>query len=82
MIEHDVSYTLNLAMNEFNLTTFFSAELTINKTKIDETGIRFPDLSSSNVSDDTEEFSTFLELPKQDTKAEKGRNSIIIKCSL
>ena len=82
MIERDVSYTLNLAINEFNLTTFFSAELTINKTKIDETGIRFPDFSSSNVSEDTEEFSTFLELPKQDTKAEKGRNSINIKCSL
>ena len=82
MIEHDVSYTQILPSMNLILQHFFSAELTINKTKIDETGIRFPDFSSSNVSEDTEEFSTFLELPKQDTKAEKGRNSINIKCSL
>ncbi|XP_078332604.1 uncharacterized protein LOC111126761 isoform X2 [Crassostrea virginica] len=70
-----VIQTSNVNATKFTGSNF---ELTINKTKIDETGIRFPDLSSSNVSDDTEEFSTFLELPKQDTKAEKAINYVAV----
>ena len=44
----------------------------INQTKIDETGIRFPVVSPSNTSEITEKNPTFLELPKQNMKAENG----------
>lgn len=50
----------------------FPLELTINQTKIDESGIRFPEISTNNVSGNSEQIPTFLELPKQDTKSEKG----------
>ncbi|XP_052714639.1 adhesion G protein-coupled receptor B1-like [Crassostrea angulata] len=46
-------------------------ELTIDKTKIDETGIRFPDVPTNNISGSSEQISTFLELPKQETKVKK-----------
>lgn len=62
----------------FNTKIFivFHLELTINQTKIDETGIRFPDISTNNVSGSSEQIPTFLELPKQDTKSEKGMDWI------
>ncbi|XP_065940926.1 adhesion G protein-coupled receptor B1-like [Magallana gigas] len=43
-------------------------ELTINQTRIDETGIRFPDVPANNMSGSSEQISTFLELPKQEKK--------------
>ena len=43
------------------------AELTINKTKIDETGIRFPDASK-----ESDALFTFLQLEKQERKIERG----------
>ena len=49
----------------------FPLELTINKTQLDKTGIRFPDVIS-NVPESSENLLTFLELPKQDTKAQNG----------
>lgn len=50
----------------------FFKELVINQTKIDETGIRFPDEHSNNVSQNSGEIPTFLELPKQASNATKG----------
>lgn len=37
----------------------FFLELTNNQTKVDETGIRFPGVSAINVSESSEEISTF-----------------------
>lgn len=54
-------------------------ELTIDKTKIDETGIRFPDVPTNNISGSSEQISTFLELPKQETKVKKGNDFNISK---
>lgn len=51
---------------------FFYPELTIKQTKLDENDIRFPEVSSSNTSDNSNEMSTFLELPKQNINASKG----------
>uniref|UniRef100_A0A8W8NGZ6 Ig-like domain-containing protein n=1 Tax=Magallana gigas TaxID=29159 RepID=A0A8W8NGZ6_MAGGI len=58
----------NVSTTQFTGSNF---ELTINQTKIDETGIRFPEISTNNVSGNFEQIPTFLELPKQDTKSEK-----------
>lgn len=44
----------------------------INQAKIDETEIHFPDVTSTNPSHGSEESSSFLELPKQKAKVEKG----------
>ena len=43
------------------------AELTINKTKIDETGIRFPEASK-----ESDALSTFFQLEKQERKIQRG----------
>ena len=51
---------------------FVSSELTINKTKIDETGIRFPGINSKDVSKEPDVFSTFFELGKQERRMDKG----------
>ncbi|XP_048731395.2 adhesion G protein-coupled receptor L3-like [Ostrea edulis] len=53
-------------------------EVTINKTKIDEEGIIFPDVSSNGVSRDTKKFVTFLELPKQTGNRRKGINYVAV----
>ena len=55
-----------------NLSGFFLTELTINKTKIDETGIRFPEVASKNSTEGSDTFSTFFELGKQKRKTDKG----------
>lgn len=54
------------------MVIFFYPELTIKQTKLDENDIRFPEVSSSNTSDNSNEMSTFLELPKQNINASKG----------
>lgn len=54
------------------MVIFFYPELTIKQTKLDENDIRFPEVSSSNTSDNSKEMSTFLELPKQNINASKG----------
>lgn len=54
------------------LVCFFSLDLTINITKLDETGIRFPAVTFNSVSVGTEELTTFLELPKQSKGAKNG----------
>lgn len=54
---------------------FFFKELVINRANIDETGIRFPDEQSNNVSLNSEELSTFLKLPKQASNATKGKKN-------
>lgn len=51
----------------------FFKELVINQTKTDETGIRFPEEQSNNVSQNSEEIPTFLELPKQASNDIKGK---------
>lgn len=52
--------------------SFFHEGVAINQAKIDETEIHFPDVTSTNPSHDSEESSSFLELPKQKAKFEKG----------
>ncbi|XP_078333514.1 uncharacterized protein LOC111100876 isoform X4 [Crassostrea virginica] len=52
-------------------------KLIINKTQLDKTGIRFPDLMS-NVSEGSEHVLTFLELPKQDSKAQNEINYVAV----
>lgn len=51
---------------------FFHEGVTINQAKIDETEIHFPDVTSTNPSHGSEESLSFLELPKQKAKVEKG----------
>ena len=51
---------------------FVSSELTINKTKIDETGIRFSGINSKDVSKEPDVFSTIFELEKQERRMDKG----------
>lgn len=46
----------------------------INQTKINEIGLRFPDVSTKNVSGSSEQILTYLELPKQDTKVKQGND--------
>ena len=48
------------------------SELTINKAKIDETGIRFPEVTSKNSTEGSDTDSTFFELGKQKRKTDKG----------
>lgn len=52
---------------------FFNPELTIYQTKLDGSDIRFPEVSSCNTSDNANEMTTFLALPKQNTNASKGK---------
>lgn len=59
-------------INKNRMVNFFYPELTIHQTKLDENDIRFPELSSSNTSDNSNEMSTFLELPKQNINGSKG----------
>lgn len=63
----------NLNCNKCFTSPFCTLELSIDNRKIDETGIRFPDVASTNDSENVEERSTYLELPKQEAKVEKGR---------
>lgn len=50
--------------------------MTINQAKIDETEIHFPDVTSTNPSHGSEESLSFLELPKQKAKVEKGKRCL------
>ncbi|XP_061181254.1 adhesion G protein-coupled receptor B1-like [Saccostrea echinata] len=52
----------NLTETKFSGTNF---ELTINRTKLGETGIIFPDISSKDSNKSVDEYATFLKLPKQ-----------------
>ncbi|XP_065925841.1 adhesion G protein-coupled receptor B1-like [Magallana gigas] len=65
----------NITTTKFNGSNF---ELVINRAKIDETGIRFPDEQSNNVSLNSEEISTFLKLPKQASNATKAINYVAV----
>ncbi|XP_065942667.1 uncharacterized protein [Magallana gigas] len=65
----------NITASRFSGSNF---ELTVNQTKIDETGIRFPVVSPSNTSEITEKNPTFLELPKQNMKAENAINYVAV----
>lgn len=57
----------------------FYAELSLNHANLDENGIRFPEVSSSNTSYNANEMSTFLELPKQNINSSKGKFFICSK---
>lgn len=57
--------------------SFFHEGVTINQAKIDETEIHFPDVTSANPSYGSEESSSFLELPKQKAKFEKGIHCLL-----
>lgn len=63
----------NITAIQFNGSNFGVA---INQAKIDETEIHFPDVTSTNPSHDSEESSSFLELPKQKAKFEKAINYV------
>ncbi|XP_052693365.1 adhesion G protein-coupled receptor E3-like [Crassostrea angulata] len=65
----------NITTTKFNGSNF---ELVINRANIDETGIRFPDEQSNNVSLNSEELSTFLKLPKQSSNATKAINYVAV----
>eukprot|EP00105_Crassostrea_gigas_P000533 XP_011412374.1 PREDICTED: brain-specific angiogenesis inhibitor 1-like [Crassostrea gigas] len=65
----------NITTTKFNGSNF---ELVINRANIDETGIRFPDEQSNNVSLNSEELSTFLKLPKQASNATKAINYVAV----
>ncbi|XP_078329616.1 uncharacterized protein LOC111112680 [Crassostrea virginica] len=65
----------NITATQFTGSNF---NLTINKTKLDETGIRFPAVTFNNVSVGTEELTTFLELPKQSKGAKNDINYVAV----
>ncbi|XP_065928643.1 adhesion G protein-coupled receptor B1-like isoform X2 [Magallana gigas] len=65
----------NITSTQFTGSNF---ELSIDNRKIDETGIRFPDVASTNDSENVEERSTYLELPKQEAKVEKAINYVAV----
>uniref|UniRef100_K1PLR9 Multiple epidermal growth factor-like domains 6 n=1 Tax=Magallana gigas TaxID=29159 RepID=K1PLR9_MAGGI len=48
------------------------------QTKLDENDISFPEVLSSNTSDNSNEMSTFLELPKQNINASKDMQYVAI----
>ncbi|XP_062593924.1 adhesion G-protein coupled receptor G4-like [Saccostrea cucullata] len=61
----------NITTSKFKGKNF---EVSVDKTKVDEKGIVFPEKTEKTPNDtsiDTEEYSTFLELPKQTNKIEK-----------
>ncbi|XP_061181286.1 latrophilin-like protein LAT-2 isoform X2 [Saccostrea echinata] len=62
----------NVTASKFKGKNF---EVSVDQTKVDEKGIVFPEKSEktpNDTSSDTEEYSTFLELPKQTNKIEKA----------
>lgn len=61
---------------------FFFSELSLDHANLDKNGIRFPEASSSNTSDNANEMSTFLELPKQNKNSSKGKSFILSKLQL
>ncbi|XP_078327350.1 adhesion G protein-coupled receptor B1-like isoform X2 [Crassostrea virginica] len=65
----------NISATRFTGSNF---ELTINKTKIDETGIRFPEINSKNVSKESDVFSTFFELEKQERRVDKAMSYVAV----
>ncbi|XP_078327327.1 uncharacterized protein LOC111116102 isoform X2 [Crassostrea virginica] len=65
----------NISATRFTGSNF---ELTINKTKIDETGIRFPRINSKNVSKESDVLSTFFELEKQDRMIDKAMGYVAV----
>ncbi|XP_052693361.1 adhesion G protein-coupled receptor L3-like [Crassostrea angulata] len=87
--EKDPSFLLNnmdrfseitLQNDNITATEFVGSnlELVINRTKIDKTGIRFPDEELNNVSQNSEDILTFLQLPKQAFTATKEIGYIAI----
>nr|XP_022310794.1 uncharacterized protein LOC111116095 [Crassostrea virginica] len=66
--------------DNINATRFTGSnfELTINKTKIDETGIRFPGIISKDVSKEPDVFSTFFELEKQERRMDKAMSYVAV----
>lgn len=64
-----------ILMESSNVTStrFYGSnlELELNSTNLDEKSIRFPEVSSSHTSDNANEMSTFLELPKQNINSSK-----------
>nr|XP_022310014.1 adhesion G protein-coupled receptor L4-like [Crassostrea virginica] len=65
----------NISVTQFTGSNF---ELTINKTKIDETGIRFPEVTSKNSTEGSDTFSTFFELGKQKRKTDKAMGYVAV----
>ncbi|XP_078328127.1 cadherin EGF LAG seven-pass G-type receptor 2-like [Crassostrea virginica] len=65
----------NISATQFTGSNF---ELTINKTKIDETGIRFPEVTSKNSTEGSDTDSTFFELGKQKRKTDKGMGYVAV----
>nr|XP_034318098.1 uncharacterized protein LOC105317649 [Crassostrea gigas] len=53
-------------------------ELSFDHANLEEKGIRFPEASSSNISDNANEMSTFLELPKQNKNSSKEMQYVAI----
>lgn len=67
------------SINTWYVLGFFFEELVINRTEIDKTGIRFPDEELNNVSQNSEDILTFLQLPKQAFTATKGIHILIVR---
>ncbi|XP_078327318.1 uncharacterized protein LOC144623098 [Crassostrea virginica] len=65
----------NISATQFTGSNF---ELTINKTKIDETGIRFPEVTSKNSTEVSDTVSTFFELGKQKRKTDKAMGYVAV----
>ncbi|XP_078327322.1 uncharacterized protein LOC144623100 [Crassostrea virginica] len=65
----------NISATQFTGSNF---ELTINKTKIDETGIRFPEVTSKNSTEVSDTVSTFFELVKQKRKTDKAMGYVAV----
>ncbi|XP_078328117.1 uncharacterized protein LOC111115470 [Crassostrea virginica] len=65
----------NISATQFTGSNF---ELTINKTKIDETGIRFPEVTSKNSTEGSDTVSTFFELGKQKRKTDKAMGYVAV----
>eukprot|EP00105_Crassostrea_gigas_P040575 XP_019924723.1 PREDICTED: adhesion G protein-coupled receptor L2 isoform X2 [Crassostrea gigas] len=65
----------NITATQFRGSNF---ELTINQTKIDESGLRFPDVSTDNLSGSSEQTPTYFVLPNQDSKTEKAINYVAV----
>ncbi|XP_078330634.1 uncharacterized protein LOC144624626 [Crassostrea virginica] len=65
----------NISVTQFTGSNF---ELTINKTKIEETGIRFPEVTSKNSTEGSDTFSTLFELGKQKRKTDKAMGYVAV----
>eukprot|EP00105_Crassostrea_gigas_P035831 XP_019919979.1 PREDICTED: adhesion G-protein coupled receptor G7 [Crassostrea gigas] len=82
IILKNMDHVNEILIQKANVTTTrfcgTNIELTIKQTKLDENDISFPEVLSSNTSDNSNEMSTFLELPKQNINASKDMQYVAI----